>query len=85
MPTLDFSRLSAQERLDLIGKLWDNLSPAAAPVTPAQKAEIKRRLATLDQDIANGREAAEVLTELRRRRSRLVCGERRRGDSAFCR
>ena len=67
MPTLDFSHLSPQERLDLIEDLWDSLNPAAVPVTPAQKAEIDRRLATLDQDIASGRDAAEVLADLRRR------------------
>jgi len=67
MAAIDFSHLSPQERLDLIGELWDSLSPAAVPVTPAQKAEIKRRLETLDQDIANGRDAAEVLADLRRR------------------
>jgi putative addiction module component (TIGR02574 family) len=67
MAAIDFSHLSPQERLDLIGELWDSLSSAAVPVTPAQKAEIKRRLETLDQDIANGRDAAEVLADLRRR------------------
>jgi putative addiction module component (TIGR02574 family) len=64
---IDFSHLSPEERLDLIGELWDSLSPAAAPVTAAQKSEIRRRLATLDQDIAEGRDAAEVLADLRRR------------------
>jgi putative addiction module component (TIGR02574 family) len=66
MPTIDFSHLSPQERLDLIGELWDSLTPDTAPVTAAQKAEIKRRLATLDKDIAKGRDAAEVLADLRR-------------------
>jgi len=67
MAAMNFSHLSPQERLNLIEELWDSLSPGAVPVTPAQKTEIKRRLATLDQDIANGRDAAEVLADLRRR------------------
>jgi putative addiction module component (TIGR02574 family) len=67
MAAINFSHLSPQERLNLIEELWDSLSPSAVPVTPAQKTEIKRRLATLDQDIANGRDAAEVLADLRRR------------------
>jgi putative addiction module component (TIGR02574 family) len=67
MSTIDFSHLSQQERLELIGELWDSLDPNAVPVTAAQKAEIDRRLATLDVDIANGRDAADVLAELRRR------------------
>lgn len=66
MSKIDFSHLSQQERLDLIGELWDSLDPA--PPTPAQEAEIKRRLDTLEQDIATGRDAAEVLAALRRRR-----------------
>jgi len=69
MSAIDFSHLSQEERLDLIGELWDSLSPAAVPVTPAQEAEIKRRLDTLDRDIETGRDSAEVLADLRRRGS----------------
>jgi hypothetical protein len=36
-------------------------------VTAAQEAEIERRLSTLDKDIASGRDAADVLADLRRR------------------
>jgi len=69
MTTLDFSHLSPEERIDLIGELWDSLERDAAPVTTTQKAEIRRRLLTLEEDIARGREAGEVLADLRRRRS----------------
>ncbi len=41
MSTLDISRLSVAERLDLIGDLWDSLSAEA--LTPAQHAELERR------------------------------------------
>lgn len=67
MAAIDFSHLSPQERLDLIGEIWDSLSPATVPVTRAQEAEIKRRLATLDRDIEQGRDAGDVLADLRRR------------------
>lgn len=65
MSKIDFSHLSQQERLDLIGELCDSLS--AVPLTPAQETEVTRRLETLDQDIATGRDAAEVLAALRSR------------------
>ncbi len=67
MPALDFSHLSPQERLDLIGEIWDSLGPDAVTVTPALRAEFRRRLATLDADIAAGREAAEVLGDVQAR------------------
>ena len=67
MPSVDFHHLSAQERLELIGEIWSTLEPEAVPVSDAQKLEIERRLKTLDEDIANGRDAAEVLADLRRR------------------
>jgi putative addiction module component (TIGR02574 family) len=66
MSKIDFSHLSQQERLDLIGELWDSLDPL--PPTPAQETEITRRLETLDTDIAAGRDATDVLAALRRRR-----------------
>jgi putative addiction module component (TIGR02574 family) len=64
---IDFSHLSPRERLDLIGELWQSLDGATLAVTPAQKMEISRRLATLDGDIDQGRDADEVLDGLRRR------------------
>jgi putative addiction module component (TIGR02574 family) len=67
MAVVEFSHLSPEQRLDLIGQLWDSLTPGEAPVTHAQKAEINRRLATLDRDIEQGRDADDVLADLRRR------------------
>ena len=48
----EISRLSPQERLTLIEQLWDSLTDADIPLTPAQQAELERRLATLDHDRA---------------------------------
>ena len=50
MPTLDISRLSLKERLDLIGELWDSLTAEEVQLTPAQERELERRIATFDGD-----------------------------------
>jgi putative addiction module component (TIGR02574 family) len=67
MPSLAFDHLSTEERLTLIGELWDSLDAAALPVTDAQKAELDRRLATLADDIARGRDAETIIAEFDRR------------------
>lgn len=46
----EIRRLSPQERLALIGQLWDSLEESAIPLPPAQEAELARRLATLDAE-----------------------------------
>jgi len=47
--------LSVEERIALMGRLWDSLDPAAAaPITPALAAELKRREAEADADPAAG-------------------------------
>jgi putative addiction module component (TIGR02574 family) len=56
------ARLSPQERLALIQQLWDSLDDADVAVTPAQQAELDRRLAARDE----GRETAIPWAELRR-------------------
>ncbi len=67
MPTLDFSHLSTEQRLDLIGEIWDSIEATAVPLTAAQEAELNRRVAMLDANPQNGRDAFEALTDLRRR------------------
>jgi putative addiction module component (TIGR02574 family) len=53
MTTIDISSLSPKERLDLIGELWDSLEADDVPLTPAQAAELDRRLASADADLAD--------------------------------
>ena len=54
--------LTAQERIELIGKLWDSLDPAAAAsITPALRAELDRREA--EADVAP--EAGEAWSDIR--------------------
>jgi putative addiction module component (TIGR02574 family) len=50
----DISRLSPQERLNLIEQLWDSLDPESVPVTSAQKAELDLRLETFEQEKMKG-------------------------------
>ena len=50
MSDLDIARLTPQERLDLIGRLWDSLAPEDVSLTPAQQAELARRMQSFDED-----------------------------------
>ena len=67
MASLAFHHLSPEERLALIGELWDSLDAEDIPLTDAQRAEIDCRLATLDNDVAEGQSAEQVVIEFSRR------------------
>lgn len=67
MQTIGFSHLSPQERLDLIEALWDSLDAQAVILTEVQTREIDSRVAMLDANPQEGRDAFEVLAELRSR------------------
>ncbi|MDO1581427.1 addiction module protein [Rhizobium oryzicola] len=60
MATVDISRMSPRERLDLIGQLWDSLDPQDVPLTPAQTAELERRMATFEADISEAVTLEEI-------------------------
>ena len=70
---VDVDALSTDERLDLLGQLWDSLShsPGAIPLIESQRAELDRRDAELDEDIRMGRPLGipwdQVLKEIRDR------------------
>ena len=49
---IEIDKLSPEERLDLIGRLWDSLDADAVPLTPAQAVELDRRLVVADADLA---------------------------------
>ena len=58
-------QLTAQERVELIGQLWDSLDPAtAAPITPALASELDRREAEADAEPEAGQPWPEIKTEL---------------------
>ena len=65
---VDISRLTPQERLDLLEKIWESLEPEDVPVTPAQRAELDRRLDDLDRDPSPGIPWNEVLQRIREQR-----------------
>ena len=67
MTTLEITRLSPQERLDLIGALWDSLAPEDVRLTPAQDAELARRMATFDADKQSAVEWETLEAEFERR------------------
>ena len=60
-------RLTPSERLALISQLWDSLEDEHLPLTAAQRAELDRRLASLDQDRREGITWKALKTELERR------------------
>jgi putative addiction module component (TIGR02574 family) len=63
----EIARLLPEERLALIGDLWDSLDPAQVPVTPSQQAELLRRFGSFDADRAGGKTWDELKAELARR------------------
>jgi putative addiction module component (TIGR02574 family) len=46
----DIVRLSPQERIELIGELWDSIGDGELPLPQAQASELGRRLASFDRD-----------------------------------
>jgi putative addiction module component (TIGR02574 family) len=63
----ELARLTPPERLALISQLWDSLEDSHLPLTPAQQAELDRRLATLDRDRREGITWAALKAELEQR------------------
>ncbi len=45
---LDIAQLTTQERLDLIGELWDSLASEDIRLTPTQEAELIRHMEVFD-------------------------------------
>jgi putative addiction module component (TIGR02574 family) len=64
----ELARLSPEERLALIGQLWDSLADTEIPLPQAQQAELARRLSSLDQDRAQAVTWEQLRAELARRR-----------------
>jgi putative addiction module component (TIGR02574 family) len=63
----ELSRLSVDERLDLIGQLWDSLEHESLPLSDAQQQELDRRLGALDTHRAKGVSWEALRDELARR------------------
>lgn len=57
--------LTAEERVELIGRLWDSVDPAAAsPMTPALAAELDRREKAADASPDEGDNWADLKASL---------------------
>jgi len=59
----DLLSLPVEERLALISLLWDSLVPFL-PMSPAQREELDRRLARLDEDLGDALPWADVRAKL---------------------
>jgi putative addiction module component (TIGR02574 family) len=64
-PAFDFTKLTPEERLELIGEIWDSLENETLPISSELQAELDRRLADLERNPTEGRPAAEVIARLR--------------------
>ncbi len=64
-PAIDIDKLSPEERLKLLEKLWDSLSDHEVPLTARLREELDRRLDDLDRDGPRGIPWDEVLQRLR--------------------
>jgi putative addiction module component (TIGR02574 family) len=69
MATIDITRLTPEERLELLEQLWDSLSstPDAVSLTDAQREELDRRLDDSDRDGPVGIPWDEVMRRIRSR------------------
>jgi putative addiction module component (TIGR02574 family) len=65
---IDVAKLSPAERLRLVEELWDSLTPADIPLTPAQAEELDRREGLHRAHAGRGRPWREVLDEIEHRR-----------------
>ena len=67
MLNIDINRLSREERLNLIGELWDSLAPTQdeLPLSEAQRNELDHRLDEMDRDNALGIPWDQVLKQIR--------------------
>jgi putative addiction module component (TIGR02574 family) len=64
---IDISRLTTEERLELLDTLWMSLGrdPAALPLEEAQKSELERRLHDLAVEGPTGLSWEEVVAQAR--------------------
>jgi putative addiction module component (TIGR02574 family) len=65
---VDIAKLTPEERIELIGRLWDSLEPdEAAPMSSALEAELIQRVAESDADPDGGEDWESIKQELRSR------------------
>ncbi len=69
MGIIDISRLSTDERLELIGELWDSLHPDAVGLSSGQLNALEDRLARFDTEKQTALPWADVEVALFERQS----------------
>ncbi|MDG5497721.1 addiction module protein [Niveispirillum sp. BGYR6] len=67
MTVIDFSHLSPEQRLQLIGELCDSLEPENVPLSPAWKVELAQRSRDLRAGKGQSIPLAQAMDELHRR------------------
>ena len=79
-PAFDYLSLSIEERLKLVGDIWDsiaeaaNASPDVLPLTEEQRAELDRRIAEADAHPEDLIPMEEVMAQLRSKIQRVRKG-----------
>lgn len=63
----EITRMSAVEKLELIGDLWDSLDDETFGVPDSHRAELERRLQTLDDDLLHGVAWSQLKADLTKR------------------
>lgn len=61
------TRLTPDEKIALIGKIWASLDTEALPVPPAVLAELNRRRAEYERDPGSALTLEELLVRVRRK------------------
>jgi putative addiction module component (TIGR02574 family) len=63
-PALDINAMTPDERLDLIGELWDSLEGDVLELSNEQRTELQRRMADVDAEGPTGTPWSEVKAKL---------------------
>lgn len=63
-PPLDISAMTPDEKLDLIGELWDSLDGNPPDLSPEQRTELQRRMAEVEAHGPSGVPWSEVEAKL---------------------
>lgn len=66
-PAFDLTKLTPEEKLELIDELWTSITPEEFPLTAEQRAELHRRLDRLDEEGPVGVSWESVRAEMTRR------------------
>jgi putative addiction module component (TIGR02574 family) len=67
---IDIEKLTPDQRLDLIGELWDSLDHSPIELAEDVRALLDQRIAEMEQDPSGGLSLDEVLADLTRARVR---------------